>query len=256
MASRWAYEGLMVKFFVDNAYEREFYAVEQKASEATYRKDYWLPKMADVTAYCERHQSDATNEGKDQYKQHLSTLQHEVADQGLRTPKIVFACRDSLEKGFFSSRIAMCLQDYYGLLQKHYVGLASVAREKHDAIDQQLAQKYGEPDGYTQFRQRQHNEAIDKLVRNADSGTRLQMLDGELVRSYEPVYNLPENVGFPGYRTHFYAASKRLMGMRVDTFTFNVAVIWLMTIFLYVCLHFELFRRMLTWLEGLRTKWK
>lgn len=256
MASRWAYEGLMVKFFVDNAYERDFYAVEQKASEATYRKDYWLPKMADVTAYCVRHQSDATNEGKDQYKEHLTTLQHEVAGQLVRTPKIVFACKDSLESGFFSSRIALCLNDYYGLLQKHYVSLASVAREKHDGIDQQFAQKLGGQEPYTQFRQQQQNEAIDKLVRNADAGTRLQMLHGELIRSYEPIYNLPENGSFPSYRTHFYAANKWFLGMRIDTFTFNVAVIWLMTLFLYACLHYEAFRRMLTWLEGLRTKWK
>ena len=41
MASRWAYEGMMVKFFQDNDYQQAFFDVEQQASEATYLKDYW-----------------------------------------------------------------------------------------------------------------------------------------------------------------------------------------------------------------------
>jgi ABC-type multidrug transport system ATPase subunit/uncharacterized tellurite resistance protein B-like protein len=254
MASRWAYEGMMVKFFVDNDYQREFYAVEQKASEATYRKDYWLPKMEDYTEYCLRHKDDGTDSLKQEYKEHLAVLQHEVAEQLTRTPKIQFICNDSLSKGFFSSRIAQCLKDYCGQLQAHYVALTGVARDRHDAIDVTLAAKFSDQDAYTRFKQQQHNEAIDKLVRNADSGTRLEALQGELVRRYEPVYNLPQNTGFPGYRTHFYAASKLVFGTRVDTFVFNVAVIWLMTILLYVCLHFEVFRKMLTWVEGLRLR--
>jgi hypothetical protein len=251
MASRWAYEGMMVKFFVDNGYQREFFAVEQKSSEATYRKDYWLPKLEDYTEYCLRHQADTGDSLQGEFQAHLSVLRTEVAGQRIRTPKIDFVCNDSLQQGHFSSRIAVCLKDYYAQVQAHYVALAGVAREKHDVIDQQLAQRFSDQAHYTQFKLGQHNEAIDKLVRNADSEMRLQVVGDELVRSYEPVYNLPDEGGF---RTHFYAATKRFFGMRVDTFTFNVAVIWLMTLVLYGCLHWEVFRRMLAWAEGLRKR--
>jgi ABC transport system ATP-binding/permease protein len=252
MASRWAYEGMMVKFFVDNAYEREFFAVEQKVSEATYRKDYWLPKMEDYTEFCLRHTADADEAGKLAYSQHLVVLRNEVAAAKLRLPKIVCAC-DRLQKLEFDVAIASNLKTYLGELQAHYVALASVARERHDALDQGLAAKFSNQEAYTRFKQQQHNEAIDKLVRNADSDTRLLDHRGAFVRRYEPVYNQPEG-GFLRYRTHFYAPSKVIFGQRIDTFTFNVAVIWLMTLLLYVTLHFEVLRRVLHWVEGWRRR--
>jgi hypothetical protein len=254
MASRWAYEGLMVKFFVDNAYERAFFAVEQKTSEAIYRKDYWLPKMEDYTEYCLRHQAEAGDSLKAAYQAHLQVLRSEVAGQMQRTPKITFVCNDSLAAGHFSNRIGVCLKDYYRQLQGHYVSLAGVARTKHDAIDQTLASGFADQSAYAQFKQAQHNERIDKLVRNADSDIRLLEHRGEFVRQYEPVYNQPDGGGALGYRTHFYAPSKVIFGLRIDTYTFNVAMIWWMTILLYVTLHFELFQKMLGGLERLRKK--
>jgi ABC transport system ATP-binding/permease protein len=250
MASRWAYEGMMVKFFVDNAYERAFFAVEQKASEATYRKDYWLPKMEDYLEYCLRHRADVGD--KAAYENHLQILRTEVRWHLDHLPKITCDCGGFLI-GAFDDAIASLLKDYFGKLQAHYVALAGVSREKHDQIDQKLATNFADQAAYTQFKLQQHNEAIDKLVRNADSDTRLLEYRSELVRRYEPVFNQPES-GFLSYRTHFYAPSKVIFGQRIDTFTFNVAVIWLMTLLLYVTLHFEVFKKMLAWVEGLRRR--
>lgn len=254
MASRWAYEGMMVKFFVDNAHQREFYAVEQKASEASYRKDYWLPKMEDYTEYCLRHMQDTDDSLREAYETRLGVLREEVEGQLARTPKIDFVCKDSLLAGHFSSRIHLCLKDYYAQLQTHYVSLSNVARARRDEIDAQMAGRFADPTAYTRFQQQQHNESIDQLVRNADSGTRLLLHEGELVRTFEPVYNEPEGGGPFGYRSHFYAANKRFLGLRIDTFTFNVAVIWLMMLGLYACLHLEVFRRLLDVAGRIRRK--
>lgn len=245
MASRWAYEGMMVKFFQDNAYQRHFFSVEQQGSEATYLKDYWLPRLEDYTAYCLRHKDDAGDSLQAAYQSHLRLLQHEVEVQCVRTPKIVPGCREALAQGQFSPLIAQCLQDWYGQLRQTYVALASQLRGKRDAIDVQLAAGFQDQATYTRFRHQHHNEAIDKLVRNADSGTRLVVLGDELVRQYEPVYHPQVASGLLGYRTHFYAARKQCFGIQMDTFTFNVLVIWVMTLGLYVCLHFEAFRKLL-----------
>ncbi|HEX2898476.1 MAG TPA: ABC transporter permease, partial [Bacteroidia bacterium] len=252
MASRWAYEGMMVKFFQDNDYQQAFFEVEQQASEATYLKDYWLPKMEDNTAYCLRHISDTGDSLQKAYVSHLQLLQNEVEVQCRRSPKIVPGCREGLASGQFSPLVAECLQTWYGKLKETYVAVASQIRAKHDAIDQQMAAKFADPSAYARYKQQQHNEAIDKLVRNADSGTRLQVQGNEIVRRYEPIYNPQLSGGTLGYRTHFYAAQKQIFGVKLDTFTFNILVIWFMTACLYGCLHFEVFRKMLAWLERRR----
>ena len=45
MASRWAYEGLAVTQFVDNAYERRFYTLDQRMKNAHWEKDPWVGEM-------------------------------------------------------------------------------------------------------------------------------------------------------------------------------------------------------------------
>jgi hypothetical protein len=188
------------------------------------------------------------------YREHLQLLQHEVEVQCRRTPKILPGCKEAVAAGQFSPLIADCLQAWYGQLKDTYVAVANQIREKRDAIDQRLVAQFDNQDSYTRFKHQHHNEAIDKLVRNADSGTRLLAQDGELIRRYEPIYNPQVSGNFPDYRTHFYAAQKQFFGIKVDTFTFNLLAIWAMTAGLYVCLHFEVFRKMLGWVERRRKK--
>jgi heme O synthase-like polyprenyltransferase len=46
-------------------------------------------------------------------------------------------------------------------------------------------------------------------------------------------------------RAHFYAPTKKVFGVRVDTFAVNVVVLWLMTIMFYIILYFRLLKKAL-----------
>ena len=50
MASRWAYEGLAVTQFMENAYERQFYEEDQRMRTANWRKDLWLRELRNVVS--------------------------------------------------------------------------------------------------------------------------------------------------------------------------------------------------------------
>ena len=60
----------------------------------------------------------------------------------------------------------------------------------------------------------------------------------------------PKPKGVFDYRTHFFAPGKYLFGQRISTFAFNLMVIWLMTLILYVTLYFELLRKLMESIEG------
>ena len=53
-------------------------------------------------------------------------------------------------------------------------------------------------------------------------------------------------------RAHFYAADKKLGNIIIDTFWFNILVIWLVSGLLYFTLIYDVVRIMVTWLEKLQ----
>jgi hypothetical protein len=50
---------------------------------------------------------------------------------------------------------------------------------------------------------------------------------------------------YPFIRAHFYAPEKQFFGMKVQTYTVNVIVLWIMTFFLYLVLYFRLLKKFL-----------
>jgi hypothetical protein len=53
-------------------------------------------------------------------------------------------------------------------------------------------------------------------------------------------------------RAHFYAPYKQLGNLKIDTLLFNIAAIWIMTIFLYGTLYLNVLKRFLIFLETLK----
>ncbi len=64
----------------------------------------------------------------------------------------------------------------------------------------------------------------------------------------------------PGYtkatsksgRAHFYAPFKKIGNKEIDTFLFNLLVLWLVTLFLYVILYFKLIQKIITFFGTMR----
>ena len=68
----------------------------------------------------------------------------------------------------------------------------------------------------------------------------LVMLSYEFLQRFEPVYmEATNNYGRP----HFFAPRKNFLGKSVDTFWFNLAVIWSMSLTLGLTLYFDLLKK-------------
>jgi ABC transport system ATP-binding/permease protein len=83
------------------------------------------------------------------------------------------------------------------------------------------------------------------LVKNVNTKERLLEYKGQLIQQINPVFKDPESGGLLNYRAHFFAPTKNFLGMKFDTFYFNLVVIWLATAILYVLLYTEALRKFL-----------
>ncbi|MFA5727762.1 MAG: hypothetical protein WC886_08995, partial [Saccharofermentanaceae bacterium] len=107
--------------------------------------------------------------------------------------------------------------------------------------------------GAFKFKQANYNENIADLVLNKSAENKIIEGKGKLIRKKDPIFMDP--VSRDG-RAHFYAPVKFVGSWQIDTFWFNVAVIWLMSIVLYLTLIYDVLRRIINWFDRLKYKRK
>ena len=78
---------------------------------------------------------------------------------------------------------------------------------------------------------------------NSNSLSFIDESETGLIQKSDPIYLDP--VGNKYLGAQFYAPSKYFLGNKLDTFTANLIVIWLMTIFLTITLYFDILRKIL-----------
>jgi hypothetical protein len=104
----------------------------------------------------------------------------------------------------------------------------------------------GDDKALLKFKQENYNNSIADYVLRSNEFKKLVIQDGNIIRKTEPIYSESEN----SYgRAPFYAFEKRIGHKTIDTFYFNVAVLWIISLFLYVALITDAFGFLINTLE-------
>ncbi|MEQ1588680.1 MAG: hypothetical protein ABL895_22530, partial [Cyclobacteriaceae bacterium] len=76
---------------------------------------------------------------------------------------------------------------------------------------------------------------------------------GELVQKVSPIYFDDHRPAGPlDFRANFYVPTKHFAGMKFDTFYFNIAFIWFISVLFYIALYFQLFKKLVNSFEMYR----
>ena len=89
-----------------------------------------------------------------------------------------------------------------------------------------------------------HNDKLYDIVKKVYEPHKLLRYKDRFVQNFDPIYQDPEAKGPLSFRTHFFSPSKPIFGRQVDTFTFNIIVVWMMALGLYVLLYFNVIGRL------------
>jgi len=138
------------------------------------------------------------------------------------------------------------LKDYYAIR-------ASNARKSRDDKIAALTSTPEKMAAYHRDRQRYTNEAVTLAVEKSSEPTRIVEWKGELVQKIFPIYfqdHKPRHA--LDFTAHFYSPEKHFVGQLFDTLYFNLAVIWTMTVLLYLALYFEWLKKAVLAIENWR----
>ncbi len=251
MESRWAYEALMVLQFKDNEFEKIFFDLDKALSTADYKQVHWIPALDDaannaMNAYdTEDFDKDANIDSLNQIIEgELALLRHEIGEELRKTgDKIPFDALSQLTLKNFNDDVFDTIEDYLHRLDKYYGQINFQKSNEIEAIKNKMAQK--SPGLYIRLRNKYTNEHVNDIVKNTYEEHKILRYKDKLVRQAEPIFADPDNSHFIGFRAHFYAPRKYFMGHYFDTYWFDMAVIWVMTILLYPPLYYEHFKKIL-----------
>jgi hypothetical protein len=97
-----------------------------------------------------------------------------------------------------------------------------------------------------------YNYKLEEIVTKPFERKKILVYNNSFVQNIDPIYLDPYKRGFLNFRTHFYAPSKYIFGMKTDTFVFNISLVLLGSVFLYLALYFELIGRVVRFFENLK----
>jgi ABC-type multidrug transport system ATPase subunit len=254
--SRWAFEALSVTQFKDNPYEINFYPFEQLQYSANYYRSSSIPYLRNLLDNIQDSvQKKNMTVSSPQLQDDIATINNELVNiaqyLNIKLPKTINLSRKEKIVSLndittqYLSDVSRFIDQVEGQLNYQY----SYAIQKRDSTFDALVKKYGSRDNVVKFKQRYYNKQLSDIVTNEKELMDFYVFNNQIIPVRNAIYRLPNS---PDGRAHFYAPAKKLGKYYIDTFWFNILVIWLSTAILFVILYFDLLRKVIAYFESLR----
>jgi ABC-type multidrug transport system ATPase subunit len=234
MISRWAYEAMAVKQFKDNEYQKHFYYLEKKKSEASYIASYLIPALNNKISKIQY------NDNEEQKLRNIDILRNEIININKKTPNYQFDKVDLITNEKLDAELIKEIQDHLKLVTRYYQKKQNKAISLLDKEIGELTEELGGKDALVELKKNHYNDFLGDLVMNRTEINHLN--EKRFVQLDDPVYKDPaSNYG----RAHFYAPIKKLGSLEIDTYVYNIIVLWMFCLVLYILLLTDAIRKLI-----------
>jgi len=251
MASRWAFEASMVAQYKDNEFEKKFYGYDKVMAESDFKKIYYIPALETKVSFVNMNIRSQEPGIKGQVEKDLELIRNEISRELLSVDKTDFKSLDKLTPEKFDAATFAETTSFLEALKKFYVNRYNSAddkKEKFVAFMTSTAEKEKE---FETLRQSYQNEAISELVKNMAEANRIIEKDGRLIQKFYPIYKDPDPDHMVDFDAQFYMPRKHFLNQNIDTFIFNIGVIWSMTFVLSIALYYEVLKKIIDGLSNI-----
>jgi len=244
MASRWALEALAVKMFKDNPYEYPLFETVSKEHNANFKSAYWTKELQKKINYVSNNFLSDDPAVQVAVEDALLTIKNELVAEPFKDHIGTNNLDSLLTRQRITPKTLLKLHTYLTEVESYYAKEAMAAQKKKDRIISLLETSDEYNYDAALFKKLYYNENLESLVRNTETKNRLIEVNNHFIRKIDLIFFDPPKPSNPlNYRAHMYAPHKHIFGLTIDTFWFNVSVIWSMTIILYLTLYFDIFKR-------------
>jgi ABC-type multidrug transport system ATPase subunit len=245
MASRWAYEALLVTQYKDNDYEKHFFEVDKRISQAEFKSVYYVPQLESILEFVFTNRDDPSEETQKLMKIHREVLINEINILLQEVGKDKWPAFTEVVRSGLDSTLYEQGKTFLETLRKMYLHRQNEARQERESIVKELVNV---PDGYDRYQaliRDYTNDQVTSLVLDNRELTRIMEYDGRLIQKIYPIYMDPDPKHFFDFSALFYLPEKHFAGYNIPTLYFNTAIIWVMSILLIILLYYDVLRRII-----------
>lgn len=239
MISRWAFEALAVEQFRRNDYQKYWFDIEQRKSNTAYLQYNLIPVLSNLLEDAEKGLSEGQIKKADLklLNSGLKTINNKI-----KNPYNYLLTQENTDLSKLKA-VDLFLNNCTSFLSKQ---MGEIKIIENNIYDNMYLKFKGDDKALLKFKQENYNNSIADYVLRSNEFKKLVIQDGNIIRKTEPIYFESEN----SYgRAPFYAFEKRIGHKTIDTFYFNVAVLWIISLFLYVALITDAFGFLINTLE-------
>jgi ABC-type multidrug transport system ATPase subunit len=239
MPARWSYEALAVEQFKNNRYERVFFPYDMEISRNVWYAGYLIPILEGYLQEC-RKTKTSNDSFKDNYMKIKNYMEEMLSAGNYKEPESLTGALNAESPD----------SSAFGIIEKYLVSLAYEfnLRQRQsvtlkDSLYQAIAINKVDSEKLDRLKIDYYNKGLATFVLNGDLKDKSVEKPKRIIRKYEPVFMPPTtNNG----RAHFCAPFKMIGNLKIDTLWFNLIIVWLVSIVLYIALYFNLLRRILS----------
>jgi ABC-type multidrug transport system ATPase subunit len=237
IAARWGYEALAVDQFMNNRFEKQFYGFDKVISTAKFRKDIWYNEMKSILS---RLESNLERERLDESSiDDMLLIRNEIEEELGFTGAVPFDLR-IISPDVITAEAIAAARDYIERVRRYYI---EVSRNAVEARDQAImAFERTDREAFILMKKQHTNESLEEFVRNDNEKDKIKRYRNRLYQNYDQIFYDPAH---PLVKAHFYAPQKQVFGLFAGTLAVNTAVIWFMTLCLYILLYFRVLHHIL-----------
>jgi ABC-type multidrug transport system ATPase subunit len=247
MTARWSFEALAVEQFRNNKYEKQTFRYNMEASQNNYYGALLINDMLCRELYLCKTYCDSSDYS-DQVNESFTILNHHIDELAKLTHALPGPWKSSLNAKKFNQDVYKAAMTYLNSLRKQFMDKYRSATNAAERINDSIEKAIGR-DEMIAFRENYENKGLRYKVLDIDNPDKIVKTSKKYIQKSDPGYmKATSNYG----RAHFYAPYKRIRNVEIDTYWFDVLVIWLVSVLLYLALYYNLLKKLITWFENLR----
>lgn len=235
ITARWSYEALAVEQYKDNKYEQHFYIYDRIINESTFKKEAWAQTLQNRVNETLRYLHKP--EKKPRVEDNLILLRNEIGKEVRNYDKAEFPGLADFTFDKVTEELLRKVKDFIKKRRNFYKVVSNRARKHKNQIKLDLIDSLGSEEKLSQLDRNYTNNKLEEFVmRDEYQFQQALVYKNRIYKRYAPIFHVREQ-GF--FKAQFYSPEKFFMGGTYDTFWANLAVIWGMSLILYLTLHFK-----------------